>query len=203
MMLNSILRKISIPLTFLLGIVVGVGGLWFAIQNDIDLRYFLLEQATEDLPQSKVAEFVQTIVQGDKETALKLWDVYNDPSSEQQSALMERRENVISDLLSAKIEPEYMVLHVEWWTTCCGQSVINDSRDAGGARINVQFIDNNGNPISYIFDVFTREQPYVGSAGGYPPREWVIKDVYLYDQEPMYWLLIYEPKIRYIQLSEP
>jgi hypothetical protein len=199
---NSVLRKISIPLIFLIGVIVGVGGLWFAIQNNTELRYFLFEQATASLPQSKIAAFVQSIAQGDRETALKLWEVYDDPSSEQQSALMERREKVISDLLSAKIKPEYMVLHIEWWSTCCEPSVINDSRNAGGARINVQFLDNNGNPISYIFDVFTRE-PYWGGAEGYQPRDWVIRDVYPYDQNPMYWLLIYEPKIRYIQLPEP
>jgi hypothetical protein len=175
---NSVLRKISIPFIFLIGIIVGVGGLWFAIQNNTELRYFLFEQATASLPQSKIATFVQSIVQGDRETALKLWEVYDDPSSEQQSALMDRREKVISDLLSAKIKPDYMVLHIEWWSTCCEPSVINDSRNAGGARINVQFLDNNGNPISYIFDVFTREQPYWGGAEGYQPRDWVIRDVY-------------------------
>ena len=74
---------------------------------------------------------------------------------------------------------------------------------AGGARINGQFLDNGGNPISYVFDVFTREQPYWGSAQGYPPRDWVIKDVYPYDQNPMCWLLIYDPIIRHIQLPQP
>ena len=199
---NSVLKKIGILFIFLAGIIIGSSGLWLVIQNNTELRYFLFEQATASLPQSKIAEFVQSIVQDDKTTALKLWEVYDDPSSEQQRALMKRRENVVSDLLSAKIAPEYMVLHIEWWSTCCEPGVINDSRSAGGARINVQFLDNNGNPISYIFDVFTRE-PYWGSAEGYQPRDWVIRDVYPYDQNPIYWLLVYEPKIRYLQLSEP
>ncbi len=201
-MSNSILKKISVPLIFLAGIVVGVSGLWFVIQYNTELRYYLFERATANLPQSNITAFVQSIVQGDKESALKLWEVYDDPSSEQQSALMKRRENVISDLVSAKIQPEYMILQIEWWTTCCEPGVTNDSRNAGGVRINVQFLDNKGNPISYVFDVFTRE-PYWGGAEGYKYRDWVIRDVYPDDQDPMYWLRIYEPKIRYVQPSEP
>jgi len=202
-MKHSILRKIGILLIFLVGIVFGASGLWLAIQNNTELRYFLFEQATASLPQSKIAAFVQSIVQGDRATALKLWEVYDDPSSEQQNALTQRRDKVISDLLSAQIQPEYMVLGIEWWSTCCEPSVINDSRSAGGARIRVQFIDKNGLPMLYIFDIFTREQPYWGSAAGYPPRDWVIRDVYPYDQNPMYWLLIYEPQIRSIQPQKP
>ena len=197
------MKKTGILLIFLAGIISGAGGLWLAIQNNTELRYFLFEQATASLPQSKIAAFVQSIVQDDKTTALKLWEVNDDPSSEQQRALMKRRENVISDLLSAKIKPDYMILYIEWWTTCCEPGVTNDSRNAGGARINVQLLDNNGNPLSYIFDVFTREQPYWGGAEGYQPRDWVIRDVYPYDQNPMYWLLIHESKIRYIQPLEP
>ncbi|MFZ5878554.1 MAG: hypothetical protein ACOY0R_04230 [Chloroflexota bacterium] len=199
---NSVLKKIGVLLVFLAGIIIGAGGLWLAIQNNTELRYLLLEKATASLPQSTIAAFVQSIVHNDKAAALKLWEVYDDPTSEQQRALMKRREKVISDLLSAKIEPEYMVLHIEWWSTCCEPGVINDSRSAGGARIHVQFLDNNGKPMLYIFDVFTRE-PYWGSAEGYQPRDWVIRDVYPYDQDPMYWLLIYEPQIRHVQPSAP
>lgn len=199
---NSVLKKIGVLFIFLIGIIIGAGGLWLAIENNTELRYFLLDQATADLPQVKIAAFVQSIVHDDKTTALKLWEL-GGASSEQQSALGKRREGVISDLLASKINPEYTVLGIEWWTTCCDPNVTNSSRDAGGARINVQFLDKNGDPISYIFDVFTREQPYWGGAEGYQPRDWVIRDVYPYDQSPMYWLLIYEPQIRYIQPSKP
>jgi len=196
---KSVLKKIGVLLIFLAGIIIGASGLWLAIQNNTELRYFLFEQATASLPQSKIAAFVQSIAQNDKTTALKLWEVYDDPTSEQQRALMERRENIISNLLSAKIEPEYMVLHVEWWTTCCEPSVTCDSRNAGGARIMVQFLDKNGQPMLYTFDVFTRDQPYWGGAAGYPPRDWVIRDVYPHGQKPLFWIQIYEPQIRYVQ----
>lgn len=183
---NSVFRKISILLFILVGVVVGVGGLWFAIQNITELRFFLFEQATANLPQAKIAEFVQSIVQGDKDTALKLWEVFEDTSSEQQRALIKRREKIVSDLVSAKITPEYRVLNIDWWATCCEPRVINDSRNAGGARINVRFVDTYGNPRTFFFDVFTREQPYWGGAEGFPPRDWVIRDVYPHDQKPMY-----------------
>jgi hypothetical protein len=200
---NSVLKKTAVFFIFLAGVGIGAGGLWLAIQNNTELRYYLFERATAALPQSRIAVFAQAIVQGGKTKALKLWEVKDDPSSEKQIALMKRRENVVSDLLSAKIDPEYMVLGIEWWTTCCEPGVTNDARNAGGARIRVQFMDKHGLPNLYIFDVFTREQPYWGGAEGYPPRDWVIRDVYPFDQNPMYWLLIYEPQIRFIQPLVP
>ena len=199
---SSIVKKIGILFICLAGIGIGAGGLWLAIQDNTELRYFLLEQATANLPQAKIAAFVQSIVHDDKTAALKLWEI-DGASSEQQNALRKRREGVISDLLSAKINPDYMVLGIEWWTTCCEPSVTNDSRGAGGARIKVQFLDENELPVAYIFDVFTREQPYWGSAEGYQPRDWVIRDVYSENKKPLFWQLIYEPQIQFIQPSEP
>ena len=200
---GSRINKAAFVFIFLAGVVLGVGGLWWAILNNTELRYYLLEQADVNLPQAQIASFVRSIVRGDKAAAAKLWEVYSGPSSTKQTALMKRREAVITDLLSAGINPEYMVLDVEWWTTCCEPGVTNESRNAGGARIRIQFIDQQGSPISYMFDVFTREQPYWGGAMGYPPRTWVIRDVYPYDQDPMYWPLIYEPQIRSVQPAEP
>jgi len=66
-------------------------------------------------------------------------------------------------------------------------SVISDKREAGGARMQVQFNDPAGQPVLYIFDIFVRDGPYWGAAAGYPPRRWVLRDVYLPDEEPLYW----------------
>jgi hypothetical protein len=200
---SSVLKKIGILFIFLAGIGIGASGLWLAIQNNNELRYFLLEQPTGNLPQAKIAAFVQSVVQGDQTAALKLWEVSDRSSPEQQNAMGIRRESVIFDLVSAKINPEYMILGIEWWTTCCEPNVTHDSRNAGGARIKVQFLDKNGLPILYTFDVFTREQPYWGDALGYPPRDWVIRDVYSDDKKPLFWRLIYESQIQSIQPSEP
>jgi len=200
---SSVLKKISILFIFLAGIGIGASGLWLAIQNIDELRYFLLDHPTGNLPQEKVAAFVQSIVQGNKTAALKLWEIYDKSLPEQKSTMEKRQQIVISGLLSAGINHEYMILGIEWWGTCCEPRVINDSRDAGGARIKVQFLDKNGSPIVYIFDVFTREQPYWGDAEGYPPRDWVIRDVYPDNKKPLFWTLIYDPQIQSIQPSEP
>ena len=195
-MKKTYLKLIGIIVVFFVGMGVGAGGLWLIVQNNTELRYHLLERSTLNQPQAQIAEFVQAIVRGERSTALELWEVKN---ADTQSELTRRRESVISDLINAGISPDYMVLRVEWWTTCCEPSVTCDSRNAGGARMMVQFLDKNGQPILYTFDIFTREQPYWGSAAGYPPREWVIREVYAYGQKPLFWTRIYESQVRYLQ----
>jgi len=203
MMKRSVLKKIGVLLIFLVGMGLGASGLWWTIQNVAGLRYFLLDHPSGNLPQEKIGAFVQAVVQGNKTAALELWEVYEQSAPQQQSAMGKRQQIVISDLLSAKINPEYVILGMEWWGTCCEPAVLNDSRDAGGARIKVQFLDKNELPVVYTFDVFTREQPYWGAAAGYPPRDWVIRDVYPENKQPLFWRLLYEPQIQSIQPSEP
>ena len=199
---SSVLKNIGVLFIFLIAIGIGASGLWLAIQNIDELRYFFLDHPMGNLPQEKVDAFVQSIVQGNKTAAVKLWEIYDKSSPEQQNAMGKRQEIVIPALLSAKINPEYMILGIEWWGTCCEPRVINDARNAGGARIKVQFLSKNELPIVYTFDVFTRE-PYWGVAEGYPPRDWVIRDVYPENKKPLFWTLIFEPQIQSIQPSEP
>jgi len=199
-MKSSIMKVIGIVIVFLAGIGVGAGGLWLIVQNNIELRYYLLEHPTGNQPHAQIVAFVQAIVRSDRSTALELWEIED---ADRQSELVRRQESVISDLLAAGISPDYMIQGIEWWTTCCEPSVTCDSRNAGGARILVQFLDKMGEPILYTFDIFTRVQPYWGSATGYPPRDWVIRDVYLYDQKPLFWSLIYMTQIQSTQFSEP
>ena len=199
-MKSSIMKVIGIVFIFLAGIGIGAGGLWLIVQNDIELRYYLLEHPTGNQPHAQIAAFMQAIVRSDRSTALELWEIED---ADTQSELMRRQDSVISDLLAAGINPDYMIQGIEWWTTCCEPNVTNNPQNAGGARINVQFLDKNGLPVPYTFDVFTRDQPYWGSAEGYPPRDWVIRDVYPDNKEPLYWPLIYEPHIQFIQTAEP
>lgn len=178
---------------------IGVGGLWLFLQFDTELRYAFQEPTMGETPQAKVVAFVQAIHQNDKSAALALWELGESSTLSRYSALKERREKITTELLSAEYDIEYTILRIEWWTTCCEPSVTCDYRNAGGARIKVQFLDNNGLPIFYTFDVFTREQPYWGSAMGYPPRHWVIRDVYPINQEPLYWQRIFEPQVRSLE----
>jgi len=176
-----------------------MGGVWLAIQNNFGLRYYLFERATAHPAQSQVSAFIQSIIQGDKTKAYQLWEVSDGMNEEQQIALMKRRDNVIADLLLAKIEPEYLIRNIEWWTICCEPNVTNDSQYAGGARITVQFIDQQGLPMTYIFDVFTTW----GSPEPSWSKVWKISDIYPYEQGPMFWLRVYEPRIRYVQFPDP
>jgi hypothetical protein len=199
-MKSSIMKVTGIVIIFLAGIGIGAGGLWLIVQNDIELRYYLLERPTGNQPHAQIGAFVQAIVRGERSTALELWEIED---TDTQSELVRRQKSVISDLVAAGISPDYMILSVEWWTTCCEPSVTCDSRNAGGARILVQFLDKKGEPILYTFDVFTREQPYWGSATGYPSRDWVIRDVYPYDQRPLFWPLKYITQTQSTRFSEP
>ena len=194
--MKKISKLIGFVFAFLVGIGIGVGGLWLVVRSNIELRYYLLERPTGDQPQGQIAAFVKAIVRGDRSTALKLWEIGN---TGMQSELMGRQASVVSDLLAAGIKPDYMILGVEWWATCCEPRVICDSQNAGGARILVQFMDKNDQPLSYTFDIFNRDQPYWGGAEGYPSRDWVIRDVYLQGQKPLFWTLINDSQIRNVQ----
>ena len=68
---SSVLKKIGVLLIFLIAIGIGASGLWLAIQNIDELRYFLLDHPMGNLPQEKVDAFVQSIVQGNKTAAVK------------------------------------------------------------------------------------------------------------------------------------
>ena len=191
--MKNALKVLGFAVAFLLGLGVGVGGLWLTMRSDTELRYFLLERSMSNQPQAQIAAFAQAIARSDRAAALTRWEI-DDPSG--QPALVRRRDKVIFDLIAAHVKPDYQVLGVEWWTTCCEPSVTCDSRNAGGARIQVQFLEPTGQPVLYTFDIFAREQPYWGSAAGYPARDWVIRDVYLHGQEPIFWTQVYESQVR-------
>lgn len=186
----KILKSILI---FLFGFAAGTLALWMVAQNHIELRYYLLEHPTGNQPQVKVDAFIQAIAEDDRLAALGLWELQN---SDAGGDLEKRREVIIDELIAADFYLEYKILRTEWWKTCCEPGVVCDSRSAGGARISVQFIDQEGQPFLYIFDVFARKQPYFGAAEGYPPRDWVIRDVYPSDQDPIFWKLV---KVQYSQ----
>ena len=196
---KSALKVIGVLLVFLAGMGIGAGGLWLFLQFDTELRYAFQEPTMGETPQAKVVAFVQAIHQDDRSAALALWELGESSTLAKDGALKERRERITTELLSAEHDTEYTILGIEWWTTCCEHTVTCDSRNAGGARINVQFLDNSGLSVPYTFDVFAREQPYWGSAMDYPPRHWVIRDVYPTNQEPLYWPRVLETQVRSLE----
>lgn len=150
----------------------------------------LLEHITRETLQAKLETYVHAIANGDQETALDQWKLPHLSNEEQLNALAERRKQITSDLLAAEWSPKFTILDIQWWGTCCEPGVLEESRDAAGARIRVQLLDENGLPLVYGFDIFVRNLPYWGAAEGYPLRHWVIRDVYLEGQEPLYWRFV-------------
>lgn len=181
---------IAVIVVFIAGIGAGVIGSWLILHGGTELRYFILDSPPGKQPTVQVDAFAKALVRADREIALKLWEV---EAGDAQGGLVSRRDRVTSDMAAAGLGADYMILNVQWWTTCCEPSVTCESRNAGGARILVQFLDRKERPLLYVFDVFAREQPYWGSAAGYPKRDWVIRDVYPQGEVPLFWTLMYEP----------
>lgn len=186
----------EIGIAVILLAVITLASLWLFDSPDGKLLY---ERILGETPQAKVQAYVQTLVRGDETAALSLWELPSLSNPEQLNALTERRKQVTSELLARRLGPVFAVLHIEWWRTCCEPSVSSDSRDAGGARMRVQFLDNRGVPFIYIFDVFVRDLPYWGAAAGYPLRQWVIRDVYPDGQEPFYWRFISKTTVEFLE----
>jgi len=163
------------------------------------LRLVLLERITGNTPEARVKTYVRAMLRGDAETAQEAWELptWELPSG-RSAALAERRESVTRELIAADLQDDFLILDTQWWRTCCEPGVICDSRNAGGARVSVQFLDQQGLPVTYIFDVFHRDGSYWGAAMGYPRRHWVLRDVYPREQEPLFWRMVYEPRVRHL-----
>jgi hypothetical protein len=168
---------------------------WLFSSTDVT---WLCEQIMGETPEAKATAYVRAVARGDENAALNLWELPGLQDQEQLQALAERREQVTSQLIAARIEAEVTILDTEWWTTCCEPVVTCDPHSAGGARMTVQSLDNTGSPIIYVLDIFVRDGPYWGAAAGYPFRHWALRDVYLEGEEPLYWRRLHEETIRYL-----
>ncbi len=147
----------------------------------------IVEPVTGESPQAKVQAYVRSISSHDEPAALNLWELPGTGlPAERTAELAQRCERITHALIDEGIRPDTSILGIEWWRTCCEPGVTQDARDAGGARLRVQLVDARGGPQLYIFDVFTRE-PYWGAAADYPPRQWILRDVYPLGQDPLFW----------------
>jgi len=171
-------------------------GLWFFTSP---VRLPLQERITGNTPEARIKTYVNAVLRGDEEAALAVWELPSwEPPNGQSVALAERRQAMTRELMAADLQDDFLLLRTEWWRTCCEPGVICDSRNAGGARVSVQFLNQQGLPVIYIFDVFHRYGSYWGAAAGYPTRHWALRDVYAQGQEPLFWRWIYEPEVRYL-----
>ena len=193
---SQLTSKASLVVISLVLIIACLVGVWFVLPS---VRLALLDRITGNTPEARIKGYVQAMLRGDEEAALAAWQL---PSWElpngRSTAIAERRQAMTRELIAADLQDDFLILDTQWWRTCCEPGVICDSLNAGGARIPVQFMDQQGLPVTYVFDVFHRDGPYWGAAMGYPPRHWVLRDVYLRDEEPLFWRMIYEPKVRHL-----
>jgi hypothetical protein len=173
-------------------LALGVGAVLLATTLPVDWR----ERLTGKTPQAEISVYLKAILRRDRQAALEVWEVQA-PDPDRSARLEERREQVTDELLALKMS-EFAVFQPQWWTTCCEPQVTCTSRAAGGARIQVQILDGTGMPWIYTFDVFSREQPYWGDAMGNPSRDWVLRDLYAQDQEPLFWRLVYESNVMWL-----
>jgi hypothetical protein len=186
---------------FILGSLVGgLLMLWLSGSTAVGaVPATVVERLRGETPEARVRAYADAVLHGDEAAALNAWtlEAHEQPDGRGE-ALRARREAITRQLVGAGLVRDFRINHIEWWRTCCEPGVINDSRGAGGARVHVQFLDGDGVPHGYIFDIFHREGPYWGAAMGYPVRRWALYDVYPYDEEPLYWRLVYEPSVRWL-----
>lgn len=170
-----------------------IGALWLFTPWQANLQQRQAEKRVE----AGIKAYLQAVMRRDRQAALKLWDLSVPLPAGSEPLLLQRREQITDELLAFDIAG-YHIMHIEWWTTCCEPHVTCSARSAGGARVQVQLLDAGGQPLSYLFDIFAREQPYWGDALGNPLRHWLLRDVYLMEQMPLFWPLVYEASIRYV-----
>ena len=168
----------------LLILLAGMVGFLFTVRGD--WRTYVVEHVTGETPEAKVRAFAHALAAGDESRALQLWQVPVSLPEETRAALVARQKRTVERLLRAETEGHVDILDVEWWGTCCEPRPISSPKDAGGARMRVRLHTREG-PTVYIFDVFVRDGPYWGAVMNYPPRHWVIRDVYPEGEAPLYW----------------
>ena len=184
------LRRFGRGLAVVSALIAGVGlvgaiAVWLLVPP---VRATIREDLLGQTPQAEVEAFVRAVGSGDALAAETVWELPEHELRDGRSAaLAERRERTIRQLIEMGIRDEIVVVDVAWWRTCCEPAVIDDARSAGGARIRVDLRDRAGERHRYVFDVFSREGAYWGAATGYPPRDWVLRDVYPPSQEPIFW----------------
>src|SRR5574341_1342457 len=132
--MHKLAQKIGLSVAAL--IVVILACLWLINAPDGKLLH---ENLIGETPQAKVKAYVHAITQGDEAMALSLWELPSLTNSDQLRALAGRRKQVTSDLLAVGLDSRFTILHIERWGTCCEPGVLDDPRDAGGARMRVSF----------------------------------------------------------------
>jgi hypothetical protein len=125
-------------------------------------------------PESRVKAYLEATARGDEAAALGAWQT----CCASPPQLEARRVALTHDLVAAGAGQQFRIEFIEWWRTCCEPGIINDPRNAGRARMFVSTTDRAGATHELIFEVLTKDGAYWGDAGGYPRRDWTLREVY-------------------------
>jgi hypothetical protein len=143
-----------------------------------------IERATGEIPEAKVAAYLEAIRQGNRASAYNCWRTANEHLGTEYET---RRQAVTKAISALGSDLLFRVLDVEWWSNCCEPCVIDDPRRAGFARLRVAVGVATEKKITYVFDVWVTGGPYYGDMMGCPVRHWEIIDAYPEGEEPLYW----------------
>ncbi len=183
------LRLLLVPLVLALLVGLSALGLIFWLQQPAQAQTIsvgISEALVRRALWNKIRAYSDAAQRGDEVVSRALWVLPDSlPESDRLALLHERRSQVTRQLVAAGIQ-DWDVLGVEWWSPACcehgsGPVALGDSAD--GARVLVQFMSRDGRPVQYTFDVF--DAP--GGANWGKPETWAIRDIYLQDEEPLYW----------------
>jgi hypothetical protein len=152
-------------------------------------RADVIESIRNERPEAKVEAYLRATAAGDEPAASAVWEIPDWLARQDVGPrLLERRGAVTRELATLGLGGRFTTLDVEWWRSCCEPGVIEDSREAGFARVYVSLTKPEDARLwTYVLDVVTRGGAYWGGAMGYPPREWMLVDVYRMGEQPLYW----------------
>ena len=175
-----------------LGTLIAVSVLsmiFFIVCLDSILPPFI-EKIKNETPKAKIELYLQAVSEEDEKTALNLWEFPDwwDSSFTGFDQLKDRREETTDKLIKAKVSSDLTITKIDWWSTCCMPSIVDDFNRADGARVYVQLIDFDNNKLNYVFDVFVSKrhrEPGIGDS----IRHWTVRDVYSENEEPLFWTM--------------
>lgn len=155
----------------------------YFIEEEYGPIALVIEEVTDKTPKAKIEKYIYAVSAGDREQALIFWT----PRSPSGDALGEyggdyeliaQRETITQDLIAKRIDRNFKIKNIEWWSTCCVPRVIDDSREAGLAKVFVELTDSNNIKSDYIF-VLSVPGGYEGDLVGHSVRNWEINSVIL------------------------
>src|SRR3979490_2262907 len=103
-----------------------------------------------DTPERQVARYLAATSSGKEQDALDAWPTFVGGAPPRPAWLV-RRTELTRELTTLRIGSSYQVRSIEWWRTCCEPGRIQDSGNAGLARVHVSATDPDGAEYPLVF----------------------------------------------------